>query len=401
MVYLRNVARCFGKRLGLVIFFTTIPFLVEAEAADFKPVSPEGLGEKDDTGVWCLFSASRGVFAGTWNTAKGGGVFWAADGKKWKRIAEPGFGNPRNFCVTGIGEYRGYLYVGTWNTETGAQLYRSDLKDEPVKWEVITTDGFGQSTSESISHLWVFDDTLYAACADYAQGAQIWCSNTGAPSDWSRVKTEDWMAPATSDITSVCVLENQFLVGTESLLPPANGGEIRRVVKGHAGESWQLLNEPGFGKRTNQHIGGLAVLEGRVYATTWNGASGFEIWRAPLTEKAPLADWECVAKDGITNPLFSTATSLVVSEGTLVVGVRGRFLHEGELYAPGVKVTQAVGGALFVSADGTRWQEIRQDGVTHEPILGVQCLTVYDGRVLLGTFSLTEPARVWALTLSK
>ncbi len=387
-------------RLGVVSAIALLAFSAYGEKASeiVRPASLEGFGASTHTGIWRLYADNAHLYAGTWNSVDGCGVFVTSNGKDWDDIALKGFGDNGNFCATALTVFKNHLYVGTWNPTKGGQLFRQPL-GETSAWEPVTTDGFGDRNNESLSQLWVFDGFLYAACPNYRQGVNLFRSSTGNPTEWESLEIPDLGVSGNSDISSAYVQGDCCLVGTETILPPANGGEIRRIRTGKTNPEWVILNIPGFGKRTNQHVGGLVIFQKNLYAVTWNGAHGFEIWKAPWADDSPLRDWVCVAKDGITNNRFSTATCLLMHNETLIVGVRGRFLHEGDLYTPEVKVTQAIGGAVFFSRDGSRWEFLQADEAWGPPCLGVQSMAVFNDNLYVGTFSLNTPARVWRVEI--
>lgn len=364
-----------------------------------RSASVPGLGDAGNTGLWRLKAGSSALLAGTWNTSQGCQVYRSRDGKTWDCIARDGFGASANFCATALEWFQDSIYVGVWNSQTGAGLYRAADARGDLKWETITDNGFGVEGNEAVSQLCVFDGWIYAAFMNLQRGPQIWRSPTGNPDEWTQVNVDGWGSPANSDVAAVLVAGKGLYMGTETIRPPGSGCEIRRTDGALAApyDQWQLLNAPGFGKRTNQHVGGMALFGGMLYAATWNGAQGFEVWRAPVSDDAPLRNWECTAKQGIADPRFIMASSLAEHEGTLFLGARGRFVHEGDPFSSEVKVTDAAGGALFVSRDGSDWRQIRQEGFAEAPELGVQSIEPYGGRLYIGTFALDTPAHVWCL----
>ncbi len=382
-----------------------LPLPSLAEGGALARVNTDGFGDEANTAIYALYPSDEAskLYAGTWNRATGCQVYASDDGAVWTKVAAGGLGSADNFCAASLAWFDGRLYIGTWNMASGAALYRSGPKGGEGSWEAITRDGFGSPDNERITRLCVFNKMLYAATFNAQTGPGIWRSDSGDAGSWQQVNANGWGAPSNSDVSMLTVHDGCLYAGTEALHPPFRGAQLWRTDGKLAApfDQWQCLNTPGFGKRTNQHIGGIAALDSTLYAATWNGASGLEVWRAPLTDKAPLANWEKAASDGITNPAYAMATGLVLYKKALYLGARGKFALDGELFGESAQVKDATGGALFTSADGNNWRRMEQEGFLTPPTLGVQSMAVFKGRLFIGSFALDSPAQLWAMEDAK
>ncbi|MBU1671029.1 MAG: WD40 repeat domain-containing protein [Actinobacteria bacterium] len=76
--------------------------------------------------VQTLYSTGGTLYSGTKDFANGGSV-WATDGNSITPASDPGFGNTKNMSVSSLGEYNGRLFAGTFNVNSGAELWSGDL----------------------------------------------------------------------------------------------------------------------------------------------------------------------------------------------------------------------------------------------------------------------------------
>lgn len=93
---------------------------------------------------------------------------------KWEAVSAPGFGDPDNLSVNEIAELDGWLYAGTLNIRTGAQLWRCPLDDlRPERWEPVFRDGAGVGPAASIvGAICAFAGHLYVATGLQRQGKE-------------------------------------------------------------------------------------------------------------------------------------------------------------------------------------------------------------------------------------
>lgn len=91
---------------------------------------------------------------------------------QWQPISAPGFGNPDNLSVNEIAVLEGWIYAGTLNIRTGAELWRCPLTAQhPDAWEKVFDHGAGFGPAMSIvAATHVFDGHLYLATGLQRQG---------------------------------------------------------------------------------------------------------------------------------------------------------------------------------------------------------------------------------------
>ena len=73
-----------------------------------------------------------------------------------------GFGDPDNTQTGGMSILDDYLYVGTRNTVTGAQILRTADGED---WEAVVEDGFGDMNNNKIEMVFPYAGKLYAGTA--------------------------------------------------------------------------------------------------------------------------------------------------------------------------------------------------------------------------------------------
>ena len=78
--------------------------------------------------------------------------------------------------MSGFATLGGYLYVGTWNETTGAQLWHSG---DGTEWVPVFQDGLGDINNLAVELLYTFDGYLYAGIQNEVDGMELWQSTDG------------------------------------------------------------------------------------------------------------------------------------------------------------------------------------------------------------------------------
>ena len=139
-----------------------------------------------------------------------------------------GFGSANNKQTGGFAIFNGYLYVGTRNDVTGAQLWRSN---NGTTWVPVVTNGFGDVNNFKLESLSVFEDALYAGTDNSVTGMEVLRSTDGL--DWGQINP-DGFGDTNNDGTlwsnATIVFRNSLYIGTNN-------------YNGNGGELWQLLKQ--------------------------------------------------------------------------------------------------------------------------------------------------------------
>lgn len=384
-----------------IALFLLIPSCFCAYADDgwrLRLIDDVGFDDVHNVGVVRMASRGDSLYLGTWNSVSGTKVY-RLKGEVWERINEGGFGDRLNFTTLTLIWFKDWLYVGSWRNK-GAQLYRGKAdapSAEDVKWEPVTTDGFGKKGLTGFTHCAIFKDMLYLGCLNEVTGPEIWRSATGNPGDWAQVNPDGWGRPHLSDSTCLLVHDGYLYIGTESDRNPSVGTVLFRTDGNLEPpyDTWQTLCQPAFGGKGNVNICGLAVLDGKIYAGTWNHETGLDVWRATITDTAPFTDWELAAEPGFGRKTLIDTTTMTVFNDAIFLGAIGHFTYKGFLLGGNVKITSSAGGALMRSTDGRTWQEIDAPGFIEHPIIGVQWVTPHQGKLYVGAQALDCPQQLW------
>lgn len=224
----------------------------------------------------------------------------------WQDVLEnygAGFGDSDNENFKDMQVFQGELCGGTWNFETGAQVWCSP---DGLEWSQRNTGGFGAQADEPPNaRIWsggVYDGGLYF-------GVQNNGSDANSPSDdvaklfrSTDIKNGQWLEvfrgdPGSKKVDILGDLEGHLYISTES-----NAGMlIFRSPNGDL-DSWEQVNLPGMGNQHNEGtvVDGAAMYNGALYVSLTNWNSGAEVWRTVgiRREDAGIVDWRQVSKGG-------------------------------------------------------------------------------------------------------
>ena len=263
----------------------------------------EGRGMLDDNmSAYPMVFRARHPFADTWET-----------------VSAPGFGDPDNLSVNEIATLDGWLYAGTLNIRTGAQLWRCPLDDMRAdRWQRVFSEGAGLGPAASIvSAMLTFGNHLYVATGLQRQG------KTGI----------DRYGPVGGELVRVAASGGWELVCGQNRITDQGW---KRPVSGLSAS---------FGMPMGRGIWQMAEHDGRIYAggadwrmfqtylpppTSRLPAGAVHLMRArhaayhggfPLWSSADGQSWSVVTPDGFDqNPETGGARFLQSAPGGLYLG---------------------------------------------------------------------------------
>jgi hypothetical protein len=295
-----------------------------------------GLGDLNNTAIPSMNVTANSLvgeylYLGTANSVSGAEV-WRTAGTTAEQINSDGFSDVHNTAartISGISgsaagiEYADFIQVGTENWNTGAQLWEYN----GTEWITGTLDGFGDPNNGIITSACGFD-TYFGTwnqvngpqVIDYSWGYGTWTvfkDGIGDPNNWSA--------------RSLICLDDYILVGTYN---QTDGAEIWRYD--YSTDTWEQMVSGGFEDANNISISAMAAVGEYLYAGTENSATGAEVWRSPA--HGDLGTWEQVNLDGFGDLNNSDATAIAGYGRYLVVGTRnltsGAELWSVELNGP-------------------------------------------------------------------
>ncbi len=244
---------------------------------------------------------------------------------KWIEVSEYGFGDQTNLSIYELYAYNGFLYAGTFNPDTGAQLWKTDGEGRPpYRWKKILENG---------AHRGNLNEMIMSMCGlngDLFVGTGI--QNGGF--DYDHI-----IGPASAEIIRVHPDDSWDLVVGEQRNTP-DGFKIP-----------QSGYDAGFGRIYNGYMWKMAAYMGHIYAGTLNWCSMLpflDLSKMPYAKKMNIcrtgidkmmenfagchlwrskngSDWEAVTQHGFGNPYNQGVRTLTSTPHGLFIGVSNPF----------------------------------------------------------------------------
>ncbi|MAE71615.1 MAG: hypothetical protein CME06_14250 [Gemmatimonadetes bacterium] len=357
----------FGGNLPLVLLLApTTPVYAQEERGPIKhleQINEDGFGKHNNRYAWSMESFGDHLFVGTLNTTLGlpferwpfdppvgprtavalpkipdipeipdfarfvseGAELWRYDGEAWDQVADRGFGDTGNVGIRNMAVYRGRLYAGTMNSDTGCEIWRST---DGTNWSQFGADGLRNPLNLSVRAMTVWGERLYIGISSPI-GGQIY-STSGFL----------WVPHALPGFGSVANFSVSELTGHKGSLYAGtwnpNGCQIYR----YDGLRWNQLVGPesatpaGFGDPFNAGVMSMIEFRDALYVGTANFLSGFTLWR---TEDQG-ATWERVGRSGFGDFRANYAWDMEIHNeqlflGTFTMGLIDPFHHGASLYS--------------------------------------------------------------------
>lgn len=232
------------------------PVILRSEdGIDFQPTSEAGLGYDGVSSFRALVSFNGRLYTSpigmTQNIANASRypiVFESEDPAcgQWRRVSEPGFGDPYNAVVFNLAVLNDCLYAGTLNPVTGFQLWKTKAEGPaPYPWrKVLEFGAYRAKFSEGVSALCSFGDALYV-------GASI------QDGGYDRINR---IGPAGAELIRVYPDDSwELVVGTPRLTPDG----LKTPTSGR---------RSGFDDIFNGYIWRMCAHEDNLYVGTFNWA---------------------------------------------------------------------------------------------------------------------------------
>jgi len=345
--------------------------LATSNVAEWVQGNENGFGNPVVTYVCALKAFNGHLYAGTsTNVPSGGGwgeVWRTADGLTWERTVANSFDEP-NEGIASMATFNGYLYVGTYNTVSGCQIWRSPTGDAGT-WQKVASNGFsGDKNVLSVYILIVFNGYLYAGTGGSVDHAMtLWRTDNGLI--WEPVTTDGFGDSSNIRLTSACIFGDYLYVGTSN---EVQGGEVWRSMTGDPG-SWELASHGGFGDGQNKWFYEATVFQNRMYMTVARGpSSAGTIWRT-----MDGLSWEKVTVDGFGDSGNNEIRHLIVFENDLWAGTRGNC-------------------EMWRSPDGVTWLKSSNKGFDDPNNWYIMATEVFRNSLFAGTWNMHDGCEVWA-----
>jgi len=210
---------------------------------------------------------------------------------------------------------------------------------------------------QDITSLQVFKGELYAASSNWNSQSDTALYHSTDGAHWNK-------------IDSLSVECAWFHFGTfKDMLYAGGGCSLGILWRSSDGKNWEVISPDGFGDPTNQVVGLLYEFNGMLYASTYNGTSGAQIWRSSSGDP------------GTWNKVFS-------NENPIVMSVNSFYSFGGKLYATFGVLHETAMIQVWRSEDGVKWEEVDNgfDQITNGINLwGTSNMIDFKGVLYLGT----------------
>ncbi len=328
----------------------------------WSPVMAGGFGNSLNRAFDNLFVFGSNLYAGMWtcadaacNASTGGQIWRSGDGSTWDPIVSDGFGDAVNGEVYAFGEFAGDLYAATWSYDTsahGTEIWRSDSGDAGT-WGIVASDGFnGDSDNIAVLSFAALGGYLYAGTYNTNTGGEIWRTDNGT--SWSQVNSNGFGDAGTIGVTSLTDFGGYLYASTRHV--PGEGIEVWRCQVCD-GSDWGKVVDNGFGDPTLRLESGLQVLGGMLYVASYSLDWGAEIWQT-----SDGSNWSQVGFSGFgdaNNTVYSDKMEVFNNQlyvGTTNYGNGGevwrltRHAISGNAGAEGVTLSYSDDGAKTVTS---------------------------------------------------
>jgi len=154
------------------------PYVYQGNGS-WQKLGPAGFGDPNNDDSHILSTDGRNLYVGIINNVTGGEV-WSYDGSSWSQVGEDGMGNKENVWVSPF-PWAGSLYVGTGSHDPPFPVGKIYRQRYDGSFEIVVSDGFGDSSNVIISPFYVFHGNLIAGTLN-PNGFQVW-SAPAPPAD--------------------------------------------------------------------------------------------------------------------------------------------------------------------------------------------------------------------------
>lgn len=200
-----------------------------------------------------------------------GGEVWRYDGANWTRVNDPGFGDVEAHRVERLFVFNNALYAyisRVGGTSKGAEIWRctATVCNSQSDWTKVADNGFGNPKNQYIFSGAVFDGHLYAAIANYDDGMGIWRTADGL--NWEPVTPSPGLGDSNNAyvwLGAMAVHNNRLYLGTTNW---ANGGEVWKKTVTADFTASPTAGSPG----TTVTFANLSG--GDIITTTWDFGDG-------------------------------------------------------------------------------------------------------------------------------
>jgi hypothetical protein len=142
--------------------------------SDWTVVFTDGFGDPRNVSTGGFAELAGYLYLGTRNDDTGAQIWRTADGQHWEKVVGDGYGDVSNVKVESLLRYADLLYTATYNSQTGIQVWRSA---DGIAWEQVIANGFDDSNNYAT--LWSnatvkYQGKLFIGTWNTASGGEVW-----------------------------------------------------------------------------------------------------------------------------------------------------------------------------------------------------------------------------------
>lgn len=244
------------------------------------------------------------IYVPTWSPRLGPGpvLLRSRDGKQFERVSKPGLGDSTVTTIRSVVSYKGKLFVAP--TGTTKNRFSANVPDRLVvmvghslvdsDWQLACEPYFGDRTNEGVFCMTVYNGYLYAGTYNSEEGFQLWKTEAegSPPYTWSKILAHGCYRGKENQATvSMAVFKGSLYIGGGILggydKPRNIGPASPELIRVHADDSWDLivgdaritpdgLKVPasglasGFSSPTAGYFWQMCVHEGWLYMGTYD-----------------------------------------------------------------------------------------------------------------------------------
>lgn len=322
--------------------------------------------------------------------ASEGAEIWRHDGgQDWTQVAKS---SDDNTGFRKMVSYKGNLYAGTANSETGAELWVKTKDDSTAtgeSWSMVPS-WTKNVNNNSIRALSTYTDSngkewLYVGTENNETGAELWAFDGN---NWDlKNKFTDHAVSEISVFTDINGNEKMY-VGTWNFeMDIQHPTDTFQLYASSDGNNFQNVKPEYEGEGTLSNLGVMKLIEynGELYLGTVNYVDGFTLLSS--NDPSNPSSWATLTTDGFGNSDNAYSWSAAVMDDMLLIGTFNSGLTGG-IYSDILPLLPMDGRAqLWSSNDGISFEKLVDDGFGKPFTYGFRSMLVADNRLFVGTAS--------------
>ncbi len=133
------------------------------------------------------------LLVGTYNEIDGAEIWrYDYDLSTWSVVVSGGFGDANNKNISSLAAVGEYLYAGTENAVSGGEVWRSLMYGNAGSWEQVSLDGFGDLNNSAVTSLAGAGRYLFAGTRNPTTGAELWQVELNGPDRSFVIHSGSW-----------------------------------------------------------------------------------------------------------------------------------------------------------------------------------------------------------------